>query len=79
VAKSAGGKPRDRKATGDLIFAFVHLAALLGAFGYAVYQLAVGNVPRFGFIIILLVIYYVALLHPAVKKEIARRRSLKKG
>ena len=64
--------------TGDLVFAFVHLAALLVAVGYAVYQLVRGDVPRFGLIIILLAIYYVALLHPAVKKEIARRRSLKK-
>ncbi len=78
MTKSAAGEPRGRKAAGDLIFAFVHLAALLAVLGYAVYQLVIGNVPRFGVIVILLVIYYVALLHPAVKKEIARRRSLKK-
>jgi len=64
--------------TSDLVVAFVHLAALLAALGYAVYSLAAGNVPRFGLIVVLLVIYYVALLHPAVKKEITRRRTLKK-
>jgi len=64
--------------TGDLIVAFVHLAALVAALAYAVYSLAAGNAARFGLIVILLVIYYAALLHPAVKKEIARRRSLKR-
>jgi hypothetical protein len=78
VAKSSPAGPRDRKAIGDLAFAFVHLAALLAALGYAVFSLAIGNVPRFGVIIVLLVIYYAAVLHPAVKKEIARRKSLKK-
>jgi len=64
--------------TGDLAFAFVHLAALLAALGYAVYSLVAGNLPRFGVILVLLVIYYWAVLHPAVRKEIARRKSLRK-
>jgi ABC-type multidrug transport system permease subunit len=64
--------------TGDLVFAFVHLAALFAVLGYALYSLVIGNVPRFGLIIVLLVIYYWGVLHPAVKKEIARRRSLKR-
>ena len=76
--KSAPEEPRGRKAAGDLIFAFFHLAALGAALGYAVYSLIAGNVPRFGLIVVLLGIYYWAVLHPAVKKEIARRRALKK-
>jgi hypothetical protein len=78
VAKSSPSGSRGRKALGDLVFAFVHLAALLAALGYAVFSLVIGNAPRFGVIVVLLAIYYAAVLHPAVKKEIARRRSLKK-
>jgi hypothetical protein len=78
VAKSSPAGPRDRKAVADLAFALVHLAALLAALGYAVFSLIIGNAPRFGVIVVLLAIYYAAVLHPAVKKEIARRRSLKK-
>jgi ABC-type multidrug transport system permease subunit len=78
VAKSSSSGSRDRKAAGDLVFAFVHLAALLAALALAIVALIRGNVPRFGVIMILLVIYYVAILHPAVKKEIARRRCLRR-
>jgi len=60
------------------IFPFLHLGGLLAVLVYAVVSLLRGNVARFGLIIVLLAIYYVFLLHPAVKKEIARRRSLKK-
>lgn len=63
--------------TSGLVFAFVHLAALLAALGYAVYSLVAGNAPRFGVIVVLLAIYSWAVLLPAVRKEIARRRSLK--
>jgi len=62
----------------DTIFAFVHLGGLLAALAYAVVSLLRGNVSRFALILALLALYYVFLLHPAVKKEIARRRSLKK-
>jgi uncharacterized membrane protein YfcA len=62
----------------NTLFPFLHLAALLGILGYAVVSLFRGNVPRFGLIVLLLAIYYVFLLHPAVKKEIARRKALKK-
>ncbi len=61
----------------NAIFPFLHLAALLAVLIYAVVSLIHGNVPRFGLVIVLLAIYYVFILHPAVKKEIARRRSLK--
>lgn len=64
--------------TGDLAFALVHVAGLLAALGYAVYSLLAGNVPRFGVILVLLAIYYWAVLHAAVRKEIARRKSLRK-
>jgi len=60
------------------IFPFLHLGGLLAVLAYAVVSLLRGNVPRFGLILILLAIYYIFLLHPAVKKEIARRRSLKR-
>jgi len=62
----------------NTIFAFIHLGGLLAALAYAVVSLLRGNVPRFGLIVLLLAIYYVFLLHPAVKKEIARRKTLKK-
>jgi hypothetical protein len=58
------------------IFPFLHLGGLLAVLAYAVMSLVRGNVPRSGLIIILLAIYYIFLLHPAVKKEIARRRTL---
>jgi len=61
----------------NAIFPFLHLAALLAAVVYAIVSLVQGNVPRFGLVIVLLAIYYLFILHPAVKKEIARRRSLK--
>ncbi|MEN6310702.1 MAG: hypothetical protein ABFD80_04105 [Acidobacteriota bacterium] len=62
----------------DWVFAFLHLGGLLAALGYAVYALIQGNVVRFGLIIGLLAAYYHFVLHPAVVKEIARRKALKK-
>jgi len=62
----------------DTLFAFVHLGGLLAALVFAFLSLAKGNVPRFLLILALLAIYYFFVLHHAVKKEIARRRSLKK-
>jgi hypothetical protein len=61
----------------DWAFAFLHLGALLAALGYAVYSLVRGNAVRFALIIILLAVYYYFVLHPAVLKEVARRRGLK--
>jgi hypothetical protein len=63
----------------NLLFAFFHLAALLAVLGYGVYSLVQGNSSRFALIIILLVAYYFFVLHKAVLKEIARRKSLKKA
>jgi hypothetical protein len=62
----------------ETIVAFLHLGGLLAALAFAIVSLVQGNVPRFGLILVLLAIYYIFLLHPAVKKEIARRRSIKK-
>jgi hypothetical protein len=62
----------------DTIFAFLHLGGLLVAVAYAVVSLVRGNTSRFALILALLAIYYIFILHPAVKKEIARRKSLKK-
>lgn len=62
----------------DTLFAFIHLGGLLAALVFAFLSLAKGNVPRFLLILALLAIYYIFVLHPAVKKEIARRRTLKK-
>jgi len=61
----------------DWLFAFLHLAALLAALGYAVYTLVRGNTLSFALILILLGAYYYFVLHPAVLKEIARRRRAK--
>jgi hypothetical protein len=62
----------------NAIFPFLHLGALLAALAYAVVSLVKGNGPRFGLILALLVVYYVFILHPAVKKELARRKALQK-
>lgn len=62
----------------DTIFAFLHMGGLLVALVYAVVSLVRGNVTRFVLIMALLAFYYVFVLHPSVKKEIARRRSLRK-
>jgi len=62
----------------DTIFAFLHLGGLLVALAYAVVSLLRGNISRFALILALLAVYYVFILHPAVKKEISRRKSLQK-
>ena len=62
----------------DTIFAFLHLGGLFIAVAYAVVSLVRGNTSRFALILVLLAAYYLFILHPAVKKEIARRKSLKK-
>jgi hypothetical protein len=67
-----------RRALFDTIFAFLHLGGILVAVAYAVVSLVRGNTSRFALILVLLVLYYLFILHPAVKKEINRRKSLKK-
>ncbi len=61
----------------DSLFAFLHLGALVAVLGYAVYSLVRGNAATFALILVLLGAYYYFVLHPAVLKEVARRRSLK--
>lgn len=63
----------------DWIFAFLHLALLIGALGYAFVAFARGQVLRFLTVLLLLAVYYLLVLHKGVKKEIARKRSLKKS
>jgi hypothetical protein len=63
----------------DWLFAFLHLGGLLAALGFAVYSLIRGNVVRCAVIVGLLAAYYHFVLHPAVVKEIARRKALKKS
>ena len=62
----------------DTIFAVLPLGGLLAALAYAVVSLVRGNATRFVLILTLLILYYIFILHPAVRKEIARRKSLKK-
>lgn len=62
----------------DLIFAFFHLALLIGLLGYAFYSLFQGNALRFALIILCLAGYYFLALHKNVKKEIQRKRKKKK-
>jgi hypothetical protein len=57
----------------DTIFAIVHLFVLLGVLGYAVLSIVRGNVARGGLILVLLAVYYLLVLHKAVRKEIARK------
>ena len=58
----------------DTIFAIVHFFVLLGVLGAAILSIIRGNIARGGLILILLAVYYVLVLHKAVRKEIARKR-----
>lgn len=62
---------------GDLIFAFFHLFLLLGAVGYTIYALIIGNYGRAAMMAAILILYYFLVLHKAVKKEIERKKSIK--
>lgn len=61
-----------------LIFAMFHMLLLFGAIGYAFYTLFQGNHLRFAMMTVVLILYYFLILHKAVKKEIERKRNLKK-
>jgi hypothetical protein len=61
-----------------MIFAFVHLFLLIAIVVYAFVSLAQGNSSRFGLIAVLLIIYYFIVLHKPVKREIERRKNLRK-
>ena len=62
----------------ELIFSLVHLGFLLAILGYAVYSLVRGNPGRFILILGLLGVYYLLVLHKPVRKEILRKRELRK-
>jgi hypothetical protein len=79
AAPDASRRRESRKrALFDTIFAFLHMGGLLVAVAYAAVSLVRGNSSRFALILALIAVYYLFILHPAVKKEIARRKSLKK-
>ena len=63
---------RDRMS--DTIFAIVHFFVLLGVLGAAVLSIIRGQSARGALILVLLAVYYVLVLHKAVRKEIARKR-----
>jgi hypothetical protein len=62
---------------GDTLFALFHLALLAGAAGAAVLSLLKGNTWRFLLITCCLGIYYFMVLDKPVRKERARRKSLR--
>ena len=62
----------------DYLFAFFHLFLLIGLLGYAVFSLIQGNTLRFALIFVCLAGYYFFVLHKNVKKEIQRKRDIKK-
>ena len=51
---------------------------LIGAVGYAFFTLIQGNHLRFAMMAACLILYYFLVLHKAVKKEIERKKNLKK-
>jgi membrane protein implicated in regulation of membrane protease activity len=59
----------------DTLFALLHLAVLLAILAYAVLSLFAGNTGRGGLLLLLLAVYYLLVLHKAVRKELARRRA----
>ena len=61
-----------------LIFAIFHMLLLIGAVGYTFLSLFQGNHLRFAMMVVCLILYYFLVLHKAVKKEIERKKDLKK-
>ncbi len=64
---------------GDTVFALVHLALLAGAAVTAVLALLKGDTWRFLIVSCILLVYYFAVLDKPVRKEIARRRDLRRS
>ncbi len=58
----------------DTLFAIIHLIALLGILVYGIVSIVGGNTKRGVFLLILLAVYYLLVLHKAVKKEIVRKK-----
>lgn len=63
--------------TGDTVFAVFHLLALVAVLGYGLAMLIAGETGRGALVLGALAVYYVLVLHPAVRKEIARKRRKK--
>ena len=61
-----------------MVFALVHLFLLIAIVIYAFVLLAQGNTQRFGLIAVCLILYYIVVLHTPVKREIQRRKKIKK-
>ncbi len=62
-----------------MVFAVFHLLALLAVLVWAIISIVQGNLVRGLLILGCLGLYYVLALHDQVKKEIGRKRGLKKN
>jgi len=58
----------------EWIFAFFHLFLFLGLLSYSIYNLIAGHWLAGLISLIFLVVYYLIVLHPAVIKEIRRKK-----
>lgn len=64
---------------GDWLFAFFHLFLLIALVIYTLLSLFQGNYFRFILLAGGLTLYYILVLHPAVKKEIKRKKTQKRS
>ncbi|MDI6844721.1 MAG: hypothetical protein QME28_01140 [Candidatus Saccharicenans sp.] len=58
-----------------MAFALIHLALFLGIIAFSIYDLIRGNFFRGLIWLAFIIAYYFIVLHPAVKKEIKRRKN----
>ncbi|MGB4704607.1 MAG: hypothetical protein WBI18_05985 [Candidatus Saccharicenans sp.] len=58
-----------------MVFALIHLALFLGIIAFSIYDLIKGNFLRGLIWLSFIIAYYFIVLHPAVKKEIKRRKN----
>lgn len=58
----------------EWLFAFVHLALFLGLLSYSVWNLVRGRWLAGAVLLVFLAAYYLIVLHPAVVKEISRKK-----
>ncbi|MBN2200189.1 MAG: hypothetical protein JW747_10115 [Candidatus Aminicenantes bacterium] len=65
---------RKKSKTGDLVFAFFHMALLAAILIYGLAGLFRRNYWRFGVIAAGLGLYYLFILHKGVMAEVARRK-----
>ncbi|MGB9836474.1 MAG: hypothetical protein ACPLRX_07025 [Candidatus Saccharicenans sp.] len=62
----------------EWVFALLHLFLFLGLIGLSVYSVVRGQWFSGLLLLAFLVVYYLVVLHPGVKKEIERKRKKKK-